>query len=427
MKRTIKYKVIPSIADIYLIDTPCHDFWMSFFKTQKRIYLDHAAATPLHPHVLEKMLPFLTEDYGNPSAIHTEGQVARQAIAEARQTVATLLGVKSQSILFTGSGTESNNLAILGHLEYLYQTGRSYSDMEIITTRIEHPSLLALVPVLEARGVKVNFLPVDECGVVILAALPELLNKKTALIALAYANSEVGTIQPIKRLVRQVRQYERQEGITITVHVDAAQAPLWLPCGLEQLGVDFLALDAGKCRGPKGVGILAAKRPKQLAPILFGGGQERGKRPGTENVAGIVGASEALKRAGEGYQVRAASVSKVRDEGLAWLTLRLPEAIVNGARGVDRLPNNLNISLPGFDTEYAVVFLDAHGVAASTKSACAGTGSGMSHVVVEMSHDVGRAKSTLRLTLGEETTKADIKHTLDLLVEYCAKMKTLTQ
>ncbi len=390
-----------------------------------RIYLDYAAATPLLPVVREKMLPYLTEIYGNPSAIHHEGLVARQAIDHARQQVATMLGIKPTGVLFTGSGTESNNLAIIGHLEYLYKNGRSYRDMEVLTTRIEHPSLLVLVPELEARGVTVSYIPVDEQGCIDLSALPQLLSPKVVLVALAYANSEVGTIQPIKRLTRLVRAYEREYATSILVHLDAAQAPLWLPCNVAQLDVDLLALDAGKCSGPKGVGVLALRRPDILSPILFGGGQERGKRPGTENVAGIVGAGEALEQAGQGYAERAAAVALVRDQVLKSINEKLPEAIVNGGTGEERLPNNINISLPGFDTEYAVVYLDVHGIAASTKSACAGAGSGMSHVVLEMTHDVERSKSTLRLTLGPTTTLKEVLQALDCLRTYCDTMQAV--
>jgi cysteine desulfurase len=395
------------------------------YTPNQSIYLDYAAATPLLPGVRDKMLPFMNEYFGNPSAIHKEGQIARQAIDVARQQVATTLGIKPTGVLFTGSGTESNNLAIIGHVEYLYKNGRSYHDMEVITTRIEHPSLLVLIPELETRGITVTFLPVDAEGMVNVQILPSLLSRKTVLVALAYANSEVGTIQPIKRLTRAVRSFERSNGTSIQVHLDAAQAPLWLSCNLAQLDVDLLALDAGKCGGPKGVGVLALRKPDILSPILFGGGQERGKRPGTENVAGIVGAGEAIYQAGLHYTELSDVVGRVRDLALRAIAEKLPEAVVNGATGDNRLPNNINFSLPGFDTEYAVVYLDAHGVAASTKSACAGAGSGMSHVVVEMSHDVLRAKSTVRLTLGPTTTTSDVLRAIDLVRTYCDTMKVV--
>lgn len=394
--------------------------------TGRRIYIDNAAATPLRSEVKAVMLPYLEDNFGNPSAIHAEGVLARSAIESARLKVARALGIKTSGVIFTGSGTESNNLAILGYLEALHEAGRTYEGMEVITTKIEHPSILALLPTLEQKGVKIKFAPVDEFGKIELSAFMELLTPQTVLISFAYANSEVGVIQPVSRLVRLVRKFEKEQGIEIVVHADAAQAPLWLPCGLEQLGVDMLSLDAGKCHGPKGVGILALRKNISLKPIMFGGGQEGGQRPGTENVLAIVGAAEAILLATKGYVERSASVREIRDNAVTLLTLKLPEAIINGPQGEDRLVNNINFSLSGFDTEYAVIFLDAHGIACSTKSACSGAGSGMSHVVKEMTGDYARSKSTIRLSLSEDTTTAEMIYVVSILAEYVNKMKPLT-
>ena len=223
-----------------------------------------------------------------------------------------------------------------------------------------------------------------------------------------------------------MRKFEKEQGTEIIVHLDAAQAPLWLPCALEQLGVDMLSLDAGKCHGPKGVGILAVRKNLTVKPIMFGGGQEGGQRPGTENVLAIVGAAEAIELATKGYQDRSDCVREIRDKAVTFLALKLPEAIINGPQGEDRLANNINLSLPGFDTEYAVIFLDSHGIACSTKSACAGAGSGISHVVKEMTGDHARAKSTIRLSLGDDTTNAEMIYAVSILAEYRNKMKPLT-
>jgi cysteine desulfurase len=394
---------------------------------KKRIYLDFAAGTPLEAKVAKAMLPYLLENYGNPSAIHQEGRVARLAVETARQKVATLLGVRPNGVIFTGSGTESNNLAIVGYLESLRANGRKYSEMELVTTKIEHPSILALLPKLKNLGVKIKFVAVDSVGLINHSALQEILSTKTALVTFAYANSEIGTIQPVSRLVRVVRNFCRENNLNIKVHLDAAQAPLWLNCSFSPLGVDSIALDAGKCGGPKGVGILAGRQLNDLKPIMAGGGQEAGLRPGTENVVGIVGSAEAITLAQMGYEKRASKVCQLQAEALKLIGKHLPEAIINGPVGTDRLANNVNFSLPGFDSEYAVVFLDTHGVSASTKSACAGAGSGVSHVVLTISDDQKRASSTLRLSLGEKTTKKDIAYTFKVLEEYCAKMRTLTQ
>ena len=394
--------------------------------TGRRIYIDNAAATPLGSEVKEAMLPYLEDNFGNPSAIHAEGVLARSAIESARLKVARALGIKTSGVIFTGSGTESNNLAILGYLKALHEAGRAYKEMEVITTKIEHPSILALLPILEQKGVKIKFAPVDEFGRIELSTFLKLLSPQTVLICFAYANSEVGVIQPVSRLVRLVRKFEKEQGTEIIVHLDAAQAPLWLPCALEQLGVDMLSLDAGKCHGPKGVGILAVRKNLTLKPIMFGGGQEGGQRPGTENVLAIIGAAEAIELATKGCIDRSDCVREIRDKAVTLLALKLPEAIINGPQGEDRLANNINLSLPGFDTEYAVIFLDSHGIACSTKSACAGAGSGISNVVKEMTSDYARAKSTIRLSLGDDTTTAEMIYVVSILVEYRNKMKPLT-
>ncbi len=417
-----------SIAKIYIFFTLCHDFKMfSFFRKNQQIYLDHAAATPLHPLVKKAMSPFLDNEYANPSAIHSAGLRSKVATASARQKVATVLGIQPTGITFTSGGTESNNLAILGLVKKLKQIdGIPYAEMEIVTTEIEHPSIANLIPILEATGIKVKFVEVDNEGKISVGALEAALSEKTVLVTFAYANSEVGTVQSVGRLVRVVRSFEKEVSKKIIVHVDAAQAPLWLPCSLSTLGVDLMSLDTGKCNGPKGMGILAKRGEVSLVPILYGGGQEMGLRPGTENVAGIVGGATALELAQKNYLSRAEKVANVRNFFFEKIPDVLAQVKINGPLGEDRLANNINISLPGFDTEYLVVYLDKHGIAASTKSACAGAGSGESKVVRVMTDDIDRAKSTLRLSLGEETTKSDLDKVLVVLTKFHEKMSGLT-
>lgn len=400
-----------------------------FFRSspKKRIYLDHAAANTLFPEVKKIMVEVLNNSYANPSAIHQEGVVARGLVENSRKQVATVLGLRPEGVIFTGTGTESNNLAILGLVEKLYTDGRPYSDMEIVTTPIEHPSISELLPILEKKGVVVRLVEVDSEGKITVPALEAVLNPKTVLVTFAYANSEVGVVQNVSRLVRSVRQFEKEQGLKIYVHLDSAQAPLWLPCVLTQLGVDLMSLDTGKCHGPKGVGILAFRGSTPLSPILFGGGQEQGLRAGTENVLGIVGAAKALELAQATYAKRAEAVAKVRDQFIAALVAAIPETKLNGPEGENRLANNINISLPKTDTEYLVIYLDKHHISASTKSACAGAGSGESKVVIAMTKDSERAKTTLRLSLGEETTDADMKYVLEILLKYRAKMLQLTK
>jgi cysteine desulfurase len=400
----------------------------NLFSAPKRIYLDNAAATPVHPEVVRAMQPFLTANFGNPSAIHAEGVKARLAVDDARQTVATVLGIRPEGVLFTGSGTESNNLALLGYIKQLHRTeGVPYTEMEILTTKIEHPSITELLPVVMATGVTVSYIEVDERGRLTVEALERALSPKTVLVTFAYANSEVGVVQSVHKLVRTIRQYEKKNQQKIKVHVDAAQAPLWLPCQLSRLGVDMLSLDAGKCNGPKGVGVLALWGEVPLLSITYGGGQERGLRPGTENVAGIVGMAVALKRAQAHFETRAKAVAEVRDLFIAKLQEAIPTAMLNGPVGEERLANSINISIPHFDSEYAVVYLDSKGIAASTKSACAGAGGGASTVVLAMTGDQARARSTIRFSLSEETGPEVVPKVIAALQSFMALMSPLTK
>ncbi|HMO77750.1 MAG TPA: cysteine desulfurase family protein [Candidatus Paceibacterota bacterium] len=403
-------------------------FFNTWFKGRsKRIYLDHAAATPMLPLVKKAMEPFLTDYFANPSAIHQEGQFAKKAVMKARQEIATILGVRPSGVTFTSGGTESNNLAIMGLVKRLHrEEGIPYNQMEILTTRLEHPSVLAVLPILANTGVKVNFVEVDSEGKITLPALKAALTSKTFLVTFAYANSEIGVVQPVQRLVREIRRFEKNLSHKIIVHLDAAQAPLWLPCKLPDLGADLMSLDVAKCGGPKGLGLLVSHGDVPLLPILYGGGQEEGLRPGTENVAAIVGSAVALRLAQATYKSRAEKVIGLRDNFFTLLPKALPNSIINGPLGDSRLANNINFSLPGFDTEYAVVYLDKHGIAASTKSACAGAGGGNSTVVQVISSDTKRASSTIRLTLNEETKEQDLKTVLSLLQKYQKLMSNLT-
>ncbi len=395
-------------------------------KEQKRIYLDNAAATPIHKEVLEVMVPILTEEFGNPSSIHKEGVRARQAVDEARSSVARTLEIKPQGVIFTGNGTESNNLAIFGHIKYLHKVKKiAFQDMEVVTTKIEHPSITGVMEELIDLGVVVKFIEIDERGIITIPALEAVLSEKTALVTFAYANSEVGTVQPVLRLVRRIRKYEETTGKEIKVHLDAAQAPLWLPCAFKQLGVDTMALDAGKCNGPKGVGILATRKNFDLLPIMQGGGQENELRSGTENTAGIIGMAKALELAQLNYIERAEKVAKIRDEAINYLQEKIPTVFINGARREERLANNINFSIPNLDTEYAVIYLDAQGISASTKSACAGAGGGESVVVKTITGDATRARSTIRFSLSEQTTIEDMKYAIDVLATHTENMKLI--
>jgi cysteine desulfurase len=401
-------------------------FNLPWFK--KRVYLDYAAATPVSSAVMKSMLPYMSTDFANPGAIHAEGQKAKQAVEEARAQVASTLGVRSEGVIFTGNGTEANNLALIGLVKSLRRTeGVPYEDIEIVTTALEHPSIKEALGQLSAMKVRVTEVAVTEEGIINPQSLASTLTKNTRLVTFAYANSEIGVVQSVSRLVREIRKAEKEFGHKIYVHVDAAQAPLWLSCKLPPLGVDMMSLDAGKCEGPKGVGMLVTHGLVPLLPLIYGGGQEGGLRPGTEAVPLIVGAATALRLAQASFEKRSSQVAKVRDEFLQILSKSDEGVILNGPVGEARLANNINISLPGLDTEYAVVYLDKYGISASTKSACAGAGGGESAVVKAISGDSERAKSTLRLTLGPKTRLADLQKTLMVLEKYRSLMNTLTK
>lgn len=397
---------------------------MSFFtrllRSKKRIYLDIGAATPVCREVLDAMRPYFTDVYGNPSAVHAEGQAAHRAVEAARLDVARLLSVRPEDVVFTSGGTESNNLALYGVVAAAHEAGRAYTDMEVISTSIEHPSVLRVLEALAARGVRVTYAPVDAEGKIDVAALTERFTEQTVLVTCAYANSEVGTIQPIKQITKHVRRWNEAHEGKILTHLDASQAPLWLACQLDALGVDLMTLDAGKCYGPKGAGVLARKHHVTLTGTLLGGSQEFGLRAGTENVPLIVGAAAALRRAQEGYAARADRVCKLRDKLFAELD-QIPGVVRNGAR-TDRIANNVNISLLGHDTEFAVVALDTKGIAAATRSACSGADGAGSHVVRTIA-DEARAVSTLRFTLGEETHWGDLLQTVAVLKRHLATME----
>ncbi len=408
-----------------------------YFK-KPRVYLDYAAATPLSKGVFLAMRPFLTESFANASAIHSEGVLARQAVEVARGRIAHTLQVRPEFVTFTSGGTESNNLAIIGTVEHLLTQGRSLGEMEVVTTNIEHPSVMNTMKALERRGVIVKYVGVDSEGFVKIEELQKLLSAKTVLFSVAYANSEIGVVQHVHAIKKTLDAAEKKFGTKILFHLDAAQAPLWLSCKFDTLNADLLALDVGKCNGPKGMGVLVHSRRATLAQALFGGGQESGLRPGTENVAGMVGASVALQEAQKDFITRSEKVIKVRDSGIEHLLKEIPEAILNGPAGEDRLANNINISIPGLDTEFATIVLDKHGFAVSTKSACAGAGGGESVVVQAISSNPAlttstpeqaraRATSTLRLSLSPDTTLKNLKDLTKILKTHIEKMNSLTK
>ena len=390
-------------------------------RKSKRIYLDYAAATPLRREVWQVMRSFYEDNFANASAIYEEGVVAKRAIETARAEIAKTLAVRPEDVTFTGSGTESNNLAILGLIKAMSQAKVPYSEMEIISTAVEHPSIKKVLDEIEELGVKVLLVPVNDEGLVDKNEFQQLLSPRTRLVTIAYANSETGVVQDINSLGRIVKDFERTHNIPIAFHTDASQAPLWLPCAPESLAIDMMTLDAGKCYGPKGLGLLIHRRSVSLSGIYQGGSQESGLRPGTENVAVIVGGALAISMAQKTWKERAQKIGKLRNYLIKEIQ-KLPGVMINGSLTY-RLANNVNVSLPGIDTEYLVISLDAAGIAASTKSACSGADGAGSSIIYAMTGDTERAAATLRLTLGEATTTKELKLAIKAIKEHLELMK----
>jgi cysteine desulfurase len=369
------------------------------------IYLDHAATTPLDPRVLEAMLPYLTGRFGNPSSIHRLGREARQALDEARESVAEVLNASPQEIIFTSSGTEADNLAIQGVAQALSLEGRGN---HIIVSAIEHHAVLHTGDYLERFGFQVTRLPVDGYGLVHPEVLEEAIRPDTLLVSIMYANNEVGTIQPIAELAEVAHRHG------VYLHTDAVQAGGALSLDVEALGVDLLSLSAHKFYGPRGVGVLYVRRGVPLLPQMHGGGQERGRRASTENVAGIVGLAVALRLAQEEREAYNAHCLRLRDRLIAGLLERVPGARLNG-HPTRRLPNNAHFCFEGVDGESLLVRLDREGICASGGSACTSGALEPSHVLAAMGVPPAVARGALRLTVGRQNTPEQIERVLDLL------------
>ena len=390
--------------------------------------MDNASTTPLDPAVFKAMKPFLMEDFGNPSSITAGGVKAKQAVGKARKSVAELLRALPDEITFTSGGTESNNLAIFGLVRNLESHGLPISKMHFIATNIEHSSVLEPMRELVKRGAKVDFVPVESSGIVDAQKIKKALKPNTVLVSVMSANNEIGTIQPIREISKMLRHFRKTTHYSLPTthlksvrpifHSDASQAPNYLELNVEKLGVDLLTLDAHKMYGPKGVGALYVKRGTTLSPIIFGGGQERGLRSTTENVAGIVGLAKAFEIASHLRINESLRLSRLRD--YFYSLIRANGGIVESEKVIlngdleNRLPNNLNISLPGVDTEFLVLQLDNAGITVSTKSSCLRDESD-SYVVKALGGDRKRAKTSVRFSLGRDTRKADLDQTAKIL------------
>ena len=381
------------------------------------IYMDHAATTPVRPEVVEVMLPYFGTDFGNASSVYGWGRRAHQALDQARDTVAELLGAASNEIIFTSGGSEGANLAIKG-VAWAYQTKGKH----IITSAIEHHAVLDTALWLKKHGFEVTILPVDEEGFVSPAEVEKALRPDTILVSIMHANNEVGTIQPIAEIGAIVRKHGA------FFHTDAVQTAGVLDLNVEELNVDLLSLSAHKFYGPKGVGTLYVRKGVRLDPLIHGGAQERRRRAGTENVAGIVGLAKAFELAREERVAENARLTKLRDRLIEGLQT-IPSSKVNGSLS-QRLPNNVNVCFQYIEGESMLLNLDLRGIAASSGSACTSGSLDPSHVLLAMglTHEI--AHGSLRLTLGRDNTESDVDFVLQeipVIVERLRKMSPLYQ
>ena len=377
------------------------------------IYLDHNATTPVDPAVAEKMAWFLREHFGNPSSLYPIGRRAKELMTEARERVAAALGAGRGEIFFTGSGTEADNFAVFGVLE------ASPGKTEFVTSAIEHPAVIEAAKALESRGGKVTYLPVDAYGMISLDDLRTALTPKTGLVSIMHANNEIGTIQPIAEIVRIA--HERG----IPVHSDAVQSFGKIDVDVHKLGVDYLTVSAHKIYGPKGVGALYIRRGASICPFLRGGRQERGLRAGTENTAGIIGFSEAVRVLEEKGRKERARIEHLAETLKAGIEAKVPGARFNG-HPTDRIKSTVNFAFPGLEAEAILLALATKEIYVSTGSACSEESEEVSHVLRAIGLPPEIARSAIRMSLGRSNTEADIEIVLRELAEIIRKLKAIT-
>ena len=376
-----------------------------------RIYLDWASAAPLSADVVRAYTKALAL-FGNASAAHAEGRAAKNALTEARTIVARTLSVKPDELVLTSGGTESNNIAIMGVALALHMQGRAYTDMHGITTTIEHSSVLETFKILELWGVRVTYLAPTKDGIVSADAVVAALTENTVLVSMAHVTSESGTVQPVAEIGSRLQKMKHGA----VLHVDAAQSPLYFDAGPHALRAHVVSYDAQKVGGPKGVGFLYRSFSVPLVHVLGGGTQERGIRPGTENVPAAVAAAAAFAAAAKGRKARAAKVAKIRDYLAELIAKEIPQAQVIGGMK-RRTPNNLFLAIPNVDGDYVSVLMDKDGVAVTPRSACVGSGGGHSATALALTGDVGLARGTVRFSLGPTTTKADVAKAAKVLAK----------
>ena len=380
----------------------------------RQVYLDNSATTPIKGDVLKEMLPFLTEHFGNASSLYTPGLVARRALDEAREKVAALINAKANEVYFTGCGSESDNWVLKGVASSLKNKGN-----HIITTVTEHPAMLRTCEYLEKNGYEVTYLGIDDQGRLNPAELEAAIKDTTILVSIMMVNNEIGTIHPIKELAAIAKKHG------VLFHTDAVQALGNVPIDVKDLGVDFLSMSAHKIYGPKGVGGLYIRRGAKLGTLIFGGGQESGKRAGTENVAGIVGFDKAAELALNSLDEHIKHSTEIRNYLAEKLTAEIPDVIINGSMD-NRHPGNLNVTFKYIEGESILIQLDACGICISTGSACSSKSLKPSHVLSALGVPVELIHGTVRFSVGDFTTKEDIDYTVECTKKVVAWLRDLS-
>jgi cysteine desulfurase len=387
-----------------------------------RVYLDYNATTPVEPQVLNRMLPYFSADFANASSIHTPGQRARSAVETAREQVGALIGARPQEIVFTSGGTESDNHAIFGVAQPILAVRSSPAKAtapHIITTAIEHEAVFNACQALETHGLSVTYLPVDRQGLVDPESVRRAIRPETFLITVMHANNELGTLQPLEQMGRIAKEHK------VYFHTDAVQSAGKIPIDVNALNVDLLSISGHKLYAPKGVGALYVRSGTRLRQLLYGGHHQRGFRPGTENVAGIVGLGKAAEIARDALPSDAQQVSTLRDKLECGLVERIQQVHVNGG-SAPRTPNTTNVMFAGIEGEALVIALDLKGLACSVGAACSSGAVEPSHVLIAIGLSQEEAKSSLRFSLGRHTTESEIDFALEVIPAAVAQLRALS-
>lgn len=387
-------------------------FWSIFSKKKKRVFLDYASTTPVSSEVLKDMWSYASESFYNPSALYKEGVEVKKALDSSRRKMAFLLNVSASEVFFTGSGTESCNLAVRGVFNRARTSGKPRP--HIITTTIEHSAVLEVCRDIEKMGGEVTYISPDEKGIINSSKIAEAIKENTVLVSVMYVNNEIGVVEPIREIANVIKKWREEKGSVYPFfHTDASQAGNSLVIHADALGVDLLTLDSSKVYGPKGVGVLMVKRKTLIEPIVFGGGQEGGLRSGTENLMGIVGAVKAFEIANKMREKETKRLKLLSDYFIERIEKEIPQADLNGRRE-KRVPNIVSVCIPKIDAEFAVLKLDNLGVACAHVSACK-SGENNTSYVVDALGKKDCAGSSLRFSFGRDTTKKDLDFAIEKL------------